>query len=153
VPRTPRPLIAALLGLATLTSGCASPVARQLGVSTASRSAQLKDAARDLPAGRTVYWLGPETSIYWAFGRPVPPTPWICQEPTVPGQGRVAFCVVTYLQPNPRGTFRPGEYQLVTRLARSGAAAVLVYARVPTVEPALRAYARTHVRRYAPSAG
>jgi hypothetical protein len=153
VSRAPRSLIVGLLGLGTLTSGCASPVARQLGVSTVSRSVQLAQAARDLPAARAVYWLGPGTSVYWAFGRPVPPTPWICQEPTVPGHGRVAFCVVTYLQPNPRAAFRPGEYQLVTRLARPGAAAVLVYARVPTVDPAMRAYARTHVRRYASSAG
>jgi hypothetical protein len=149
----PRPLIVGLLALGALTSGCASPVARQLGVSTVSRSVQLKEAARELPAARAVYWLGRGTSVYWAFGRPIPPTPWICQEPTVPGQGRVAFCVVTYLQRNPRGAFRPGEYQLVTRLTRPGAAAVLVYARVPRVDPAVRAYARTHVRRYTPSAG
>ena len=140
-----------LLCLGAVTGGCASPAARQLGVSTTSRAAQLSEAARDLPAGRAVYWLGPETSVFWAFGRPVPSTPWICQEPSVPGHGRVAFCVVTYPQPNPRGPFRPGEYQLVVRLARPGAAAVVVYARVPSVDPDLRAYARTHVRRYAPT--
>ena len=139
MPRAARSLTLGLLCLGTVTCGCASPAARQLGVSTASRAVQLSEAARDLPAGQAAYWLGPGPSVFWAFGRPVPSTPWICQEPSVPGQGRVAFCVVTYLQAHPQRPFRPGEYQLVTRLARPGAAAVLVYARVPSVDPALQA--------------
>jgi hypothetical protein len=143
--------LAWLVALPLLAAGCSSPVARQVGVTGPSRAEQLSGGARRLPPGRSVYWLGPASPVYWSFGLPLPSTPWICQEPTVPGKGRVAFCVVTYLRPSPQGAFRPGEYQLVVRLARPGAAAVLVYARVPSVDPALRAYARAHVRRYVPT--
>jgi hypothetical protein len=142
--------LAWLAALPVLVAGCSSPLAQQAGVTAPSRAEQLADGARQLPAGRSLYWLGPATPVYWSFGLPLPSTPWICQEPSVPGQGRVGFCVVTYLQPSPRRPFRPGEYQLVARLARPGAAAVLVYARVPSPDPALARYARAHVRRYAP---
>ncbi len=138
--------------LPLLAAGCSSPVARQVGVTGPSRAEQLRGGARQLRRlAAPCTGSGPESPVYWSFGLPLPPTPWICQEPTVPGQGRVAFCVVTYLRPSPHGAFRPGEYQLVARLARPGAAAVLVYARVPSVDPAVRAYARTHVQRYVPT--
>jgi hypothetical protein len=139
-----------LLVLPLLLGGCSSPVARQLGQTGPSRSEQLERAVQRLPARTAVYWLGPSSSVFWAFGTPLPETPWICQEPSVPGSGRVAFCVVTYLEPHPAHAFHPGEYQQVARLHRGGQE-VRIYARVTSARPALEAYARAHLRRYRPS--
>src|SRR4051812_49981547 len=124
-----------LLVFPLLLGGCSSPVARQIGVTGPSRTEQLNQGVRQLPAGAAVYWLGPAASVFWTFGSPLPDTPWICQEPSVPGRGRVAFCVVTHLQGRPAPAFHPGEYQEGTRLRRGRRGGTL-HARRPAGEAA-----------------